>query len=115
MPGFIPQFDFSMLAPAMLLGVRISGLMTFAPFLNSASIPWQVKSGLTFVLTVLLTPAYMARMHGAPPANMGLAVAGELMIGLGMGLTLELVFEAARFAGTMLGFQFGYSLVNIID
>ncbi len=43
------------------------------------------------------------------------AVAGELMIGMGMGLTMELIFEGARFAGQILGFQFGYSLVNVID
>ena len=89
--------------------------MTFAPFLGSASIPWKVKSGLTFVLTALLMPAYSSRMPHVMPGNWAGAVGGELMIGLGMGLTLELVFEAARFAGQLLGFQFGYSLVNVID
>jgi flagellar biosynthetic protein FliR len=98
-----------------LLGTRLGGLMTFAPFLGSASIPWKVKSGLTAVLTALLLPAYSSRLPQTMPANWVAAVAGELMIGLGMGLTLELVFEGARFAGQLLGFQFGYSLVNVID
>lgn len=111
----LPQIDSNTITPMFLLGVRLGGLMTFAPFLGSASIPWKVKSGLTFVLTALLMPAYSSRMPQVMPENWMAAVGGELMIGLGMGLTLELVFEAARFAGQLLGFQFGYSLVNVID
>jgi flagellar biosynthetic protein FliR len=111
----LPQIDSNTLTPMFLLGTRLGGLLTFAPFLGSASIPWKVKSGLTAVLTALLLPAYSSRMPHTMPANWLAAVAGELMIGLGMGLTLELVFEGARFAGQLLGFQFGYSLVNIID
>jgi flagellar biosynthetic protein FliR len=111
----LPQIDSNTLTPMFLLSVRLGGLMTFAPFLGSASIPWKVKSGLTFVLTALLLPAYSSRMPQVMPENWVATVGGELMIGLGMGLTLELVFEAARFAGQLLGFQFGYSLVNVID
>jgi flagellar biosynthetic protein FliR len=111
----MPQIDITALAPTLLLGIRLSGLMTFAPFVGSSSIPWTAKSGLTVALTALLEPAYAASMPHALPVNMVGAVAGELMIGLGMGLTLELIFEGARFAGQLLGFQFGYSLVNVID
>jgi flagellar biosynthetic protein FliR len=111
----MPQIDINALAPMLLLGIRLGGLMTFAPFVGNVSIPWQVKSGLTVALTALLGPAYAARMPHGMPANLVAAVGGELLIGLGMGLTLELIFEAARFAGQILGFQFGYSLVNVID
>lgn len=43
------------------------------------------------------------------------AAAGEMVLGLLMALAMQLVFEAARLAGHMMGFQLGYSLVNIID
>jgi flagellar biosynthesis protein FliR len=105
----LPYINFESLTPTLLLGIRMSGLMTFAPFVSNASIPWQVKSGLTAALTALLAPAYMARVPTVL-ANWPVAI-----IGLGLGLVLEMVFEGARFAGTLLGFQFGYSLVNIID
>jgi flagellar biosynthetic protein FliR len=111
----MPQIDINTLAPTLLLGIRLGGLMTFAPFVGSVSIPWQVKSGMTVALTALLAPAYTTSLPHGTPANLIAAVAGELMVGLGIGLTLELIFEAARFAGQVLGFQFGYSLVNVID
>jgi len=110
----IPPIIFESFSPALLLAIRLGGMMTFAPFVGSTSIPWQVKSALTVALTALLTPAYMARIP-AGAVNWPMAISGELVIGLGLGLMLEMVFEAARFAGNLLGFQFGYSLVNIID
>src|SRR5216684_3323008 len=108
-----PLVDFKMFSPTLLLGVRMGGLMTFAPFLGSANIPWKIKSGLTFALTALLAPAYLARMPQGTQVNWIAAIPGELMVGLGLGLMMELVFEGARFAGQALGFQFGYSLVNV--
>src|SRR5258708_4360228 len=110
----IPPIIFESFSPALLLAIRLGGMMTFAPFVGSTSIPWQVKSALTVALTALLTPAYMARIP-AGAVNWPIAISGELVIGLGLGLMLEMVFEAARFAGNLLGFQFCYSLVNIID
>jgi flagellar biosynthesis protein FliR len=42
-------------------------------------------------------------------------VLGELSVGLVFGLTLSLVFEALSFAGQVMGFQFSFSLVNLLD
>jgi flagellar biosynthetic protein FliR len=38
-----------------------------------------------------------------------------MLIGIAMGLTTNLVFEAAQMAGQLLSIQMGYSLVNILD
>jgi flagellar biosynthetic protein FliR len=39
----------------------------------------------------------------------------ELALGLAVGLCLQFVLEAAQVAGQLAGFQFAFSLVNIID
>jgi flagellar biosynthesis protein FliR len=43
------------------------------------------------------------------------SVLGELGVGLVFGLSLMLLNEALLFAGTLLGMQFSFSLVNLID
>jgi flagellar biosynthetic protein FliR len=43
------------------------------------------------------------------------AVLGELGVGLVFGLSLMLLNEALTFAGTLLGLQFSFSLVNLLD
>jgi flagellar biosynthetic protein FliR len=42
-------------------------------------------------------------------------VISEFLIGVGMGIATNIVFEATQLAGEVLGIQMGYSLVNILD
>lgn len=105
------------LSRALLVAIRIGGLMTFAPFYANAAVPNQVKAGLTLMFTVLLFPVYA---HGGAPAahSIGDWVAkalGEAAIGLMCGFTTQFVFDGMDLAGQIIGFQFGFSLVNIID
>jgi flagellar biosynthetic protein FliR len=105
-----PQF----LAAAVLVTVRLSGLMVFAPLISSAAIAPRIKAGFVIAMTVLLAPAVAA----VPNARVSLdvrAVLGELGVGLVFGLSLMLLNEALTFAGTLLGIQFSFSLVNLMD
>jgi flagellar biosynthetic protein FliR len=99
----------------MFVGVRIGMLMVFAPFFASLAISARVKAGLTVALTALLYPVYAPRTLDFNGLNWCRVVAGEVMVGLILGLTLSFVFEGAALAGQILGFQIGYSLVNVID
>jgi flagellar biosynthetic protein FliR len=42
-------------------------------------------------------------------------VAGEAVIGIAMGVLLQISFEAAQFAGQIFGMQSGFSLVTLLD
>lgn len=97
-----------------LVLVRVSGLMVFAPVLSSEAIPMRVKAGFVLAVSFLVAPVVAAfpRAH----AELGfVAVLGELSVGLVFGLALSLVLEALSFAGQVMGFQFSFSLVNLLD
>jgi flagellar biosynthetic protein FliR len=105
-----PQY----LTATLLVMVRLSGLMVVAPVFSSPAISPRVKAGLVFAMTVLLAPA-VASVPGARPVLDTRAVLGELGVGLVFGLSLNLLNEALEFAGTLLGLQFSFSLVNLLD
>src|SRR5260370_15406875 len=65
-------------------------------------------------MTILLAPA-IATVPGARAVLDTRAVLGELGVGLVFGLSLTLLNEALTFAGTLLGLQFSFSLVNLLD
>ena len=109
-----PGLD-QVIAQAMFVGVRIGMLMVFAPFFGSLSVSARVKAGLTMALTALLYPVYAPRAVDFTRLDWSRVVAGEVIVGLILGLTLTFVFEGAQVAGQILGFQLGYSLVNVID
>jgi flagellar biosynthetic protein FliR len=105
----------AIVAAVMFAGVRIGGLMLFAPFLSSGSMPVPVKAGLTVALTALLYPAYGAVRLEASALGWVQVLAGEVVVGLLLGLTLQFILEAAQMAGQILGVQAGFSLVTILD
>jgi flagellar biosynthetic protein FliR len=99
----------------LTISVRLSGLMLFAPFFGSVVIPARIKAVLVLALTVLLYPAFGSRAGVRPLADWPVVVIVEFIIGVGMGVAANVVFEAAQLAGQVLGVQMGYSLVNILD
>jgi flagellar biosynthetic protein FliR len=105
-----PQY----LTAAVLVMVRLSGLMVFAPVFSSSAIAPRIKAGFVFAMTILLAPA-VAIVPGARAVLDGRALLGELSVGLLFGLSLMLLNEALTFAGTLLGLQFSFSLVNLLD
>ena len=103
-----------LVAAALTVGMRVSGLLLFAPVIGSPALPVRVKAGLAIALTALLFPNVNARapLTGGAWLAVGLS---ELIIGLLLGLTTTMVFEAVQFAGQILGVQMGYSLVTVLD
>jgi flagellar biosynthesis protein FliR len=65
-------------------------------------------------VAILLAPAITALPDARATLDMS-SVLGELGVGLVFGLSLSLLNEALLFAGTLLGMQFSFSLVNLMD
>jgi flagellar biosynthetic protein FliR len=105
----------TIVAGAVTVGLRVSGILVFAPFLGSSSIAPRIKGGLALALTLLLYPVCGRQLDFAAPGSWLHVVVGEIAFGLLIGLAANLIFEAAQMAGSILGFQMGYSLVNVID
>jgi flagellar biosynthetic protein FliR len=102
------------LTAGVLVAIRLSGLMVFAPVFSSAAIAARIKAGFVFALTILLAPAVAAVPQAH--AELGVAsIAGELGVGLVFGLSLMMLTESLLFAGTLLGMSFSFSLVNLLD
>jgi flagellar biosynthesis protein FliR len=103
------------LSSLLVIGLRVSGLMLFAPFFGSAVIPPRIKVVLVIAITAVLYPAYSPHLQAVTMAHWPVLVASETVVGIGMGIATNVVFEAALMAGQVLSVQMGYSLVNILD
>jgi flagellar biosynthetic protein FliR len=99
----------------LTISVRLTGLMLFAPFFGSAAMPVRIKAMLVIALTALLYPSVSHEITAQTIANWPFVIFTELLIGMGMGIATNLIFEAVQLTGQILGVQMGYSLVNILD
>jgi flagellar biosynthetic protein FliR len=97
------------------VGLRVAGLLTFSPFFGDRAIPNRVKVALLVVFTALLYPVVPARLAPLGPLNWVQMGLGEFLVGLLMGLSMQVVFEGMQFAGTLCGIQLGLSLATLFD
>ncbi|MFC6644295.1 flagellar biosynthetic protein FliR [Granulicella cerasi] len=102
------------LSAGVLVLLRVSGLFVFAPVFSSPAIAARIKAGFAFAISLLMTPAMLDRRGGH--LELGVTtVLSELAVGLLFGVSLTLLTEMVLFASTVLGMQFSFSLVNLID
>ena len=104
-----------LLSGPLVIAIRISGLMLFAPFFGNNAIPPRIKAMLVMLITAVLYPVYSAQVGIVTLAQWPGVVAREFVLGVAIGVATNFVFEAAQMAGSVLGVQMGYSLVNILD
>ena len=107
--------DWSHFMSAMLLVmVRLSGVIVFAPVFSSEAIPARVKAGFLLAASILLAP--LVSTLPSAHADLGVVpIVGELSVGLVLGLSLSMLSEILLFTGQIFGFQFSFSLVNLLD
>src|SRR5690348_17260731 len=103
------------MAAALFIGTRISGMVLFAPFFGHVAIPPRLKALLVVVLTVALFPLLESRFDASTISAWPVVVATELVVGIGMGMAANLVFDAIEFAGHIASLQTGLSLINVLD
>jgi flagellar biosynthesis protein FliR len=95
---------------------RVAGLMLMAPLFGSARLPARFKVMIALVMAVpmfLHSPANIPMPDSTGRLVVGLA--GELALGLLLGLTVAIVFIAAQWSGEMVGQQIGFNLAETFD
>jgi flagellar biosynthetic protein FliR len=111
------NFDIGSFIPFVMVFVRISAMILTMPIIGAANVPRPVKIGLTLSIAyiVLLTT-------DIPPVDLSISVwqlalklVGELAIGLTIGFATQLIFTAVQIAGSVIGFQMGFAIVNVMD
>jgi flagellar biosynthesis protein FliR len=109
------MMDWTTFLNAMVLAlVRVSGVVMFAPLFSSAAFPVRTKAVFAGAVAFLLTPVVAALPQASAEISFA-ALLGELAVGLVYGLTLALLSEMLLFAGQIVGLQFSFSLVNLMD
>ncbi len=114
MPVLTPE-----LAEAFILVfIRIIAIIALIPVFGDGTVPVMIKAGLALLIALLLFP--LVKSGIAPFSDAGLPafilkIAGELFIGISIGLTARFIFAGIQLAGELLGFQMGFSMASVVD
>ncbi|SFN62439.1 flagellar biosynthetic protein FliR [Xenorhabdus japonica] len=95
--------------------VRLMALFSTAPIFSEKQVPIKVKIGLALAITAILVPTFPS------PQIPIFSVVGiwvliqQILIGMALGLTMQIAFAVVRYAGEVLGLQMGLSFATFFD
>ena len=96
---------------------RVGALILFTPILGSGQVPNRLKIGLILFLSIAVFPMVratpMAELKGL--FELVIYLFSEITIGLAVAYSARLLFTAVQIAGTVVDFQMGFGVVNVID
>lgn len=100
-----------------LIFLRVVSILMIVPVFDSRSIPLMLKAGLAFSLSIVLFPVVQidVGIFNENIFTFAIGVAGEILIGVAIGIAVKLIFAGFQIAGQINGIQMGLGLSNVMD
>jgi flagellar biosynthetic protein FliR len=96
--------------------LRVSGFVLTAPAASETTIPGMVKIVLTLSLALVLAPLVQVPAGLSIFSASGmLSAALEVLIGVSIGLVVQVAFEALNFAGQSISLTMGLGFATLVD
>ncbi|MEZ5359880.1 MAG: flagellar biosynthetic protein FliR [Candidatus Zixiibacteriota bacterium] len=101
----------------ILLMMRIGGIMVSAPIFSHKSIPRRFAISMSMGMALVLLPMMSATALPQATGIIDLVILclKEILVGLFIGFVFNIIFIGARLAGSIVGYQIGFSMVNVVD
>ncbi|MBN2792303.1 MAG: flagellar biosynthetic protein FliR [Desulfuromonadales bacterium] len=113
----LPDFSLPLIQGFLICLARVAAMFAAIPVFSGAQIPPQMRIGVAVMFAMLTYPVVKGfiPVGSITPVELGLMVAAEIILGLLVGFLAQLVFMAAEFAGSLIGYQMGFAAANVFD
>lgn len=97
--------------------VRVAAILMSVPVFGGKGLPVTLKAGFAMALAFVIFPITSLDANAFSDHLIGfsLGIAGEVVLGLSIGLFVRMLFAGIQLAGQLAGFQMGLALANVID
>jgi len=112
---FAQIFNEANMVGFLLLFFRFAGLFTAIPIFDHKNIPMHIKAVIAFFFTVFFYASVPMPKISLDILDIVVAILGELLLGLSVGLVLQLAYNVITFAGGQISYMMGFSLASAID
>lgn len=112
-----PLFKILLILPVFALVLfRLGGFILSAPLFSSSVVPKRIRIALALAISAMMVPVLSSQVTTRITLSQAiLGGAGELLIGLSIGLALTALLSCAQVAGLVVGQQAGIALGNVFD
>lgn len=98
-----------------LVFARITGIFLIAPLFSAQNIPKVLKIGLSFVITIILTPILDIQKVDLSQSNYIICLIKEVITGIVLGYICYGFFSSFYVLGQIVDMEIGFGMVNVID
>lgn len=100
----------------MLVLIRISAMIAAAPVISAPYVPVRIQVLLSVILAMIILPLIQVPTGFVLFSLPGFILAAEqVLLGLGMGFILKIIFEIFTFAGQFMAMQSGLGYAMVVD
>ncbi|MDW7757255.1 MAG: flagellar biosynthetic protein FliR [Desulfuromonadales bacterium] len=96
---------------------RVGAMIGALPVFSGGQTPMQLRVGLAVTVSLLVYPVVAPYIPAQSfhPVSLAVLVTGETLFGVLVAIIARLIFTAAEFGGTIIGFQMGFAAANVFD
>ncbi|MCF6340868.1 MAG: flagellar type III secretion system protein FliR [Sulfurimonas sp.] len=113
--SWIEVFSDTYVVGFILLFFRFAALFMAIPIFSHKGIPRTVKASMAFFFAIVFYSSMPPLEIPITIPSIAIAILGELLFGLVIGVILQIAFNVITFAGGIISFMMGFSLASAID
>jgi len=113
----LPDFSLALIQGFLICLARVGSMIGSIPVFSGGQLPPQMRVGIAVLFAMVCYPAVEGFIptRSFSPFELGVLLAQETILGLMVGFLAQLVFMAAEFAGSLIGYQMGFAAANVFD
>ncbi|MGC9324891.1 MAG: flagellar biosynthetic protein FliR [Desulfomonilia bacterium] len=98
--------------------LRVGIIFAMVPFFSAEILPRRITAIVAFFLSLVLIPVVpppSIRPEELTVITLLVFLTHEMIIGLCLGLAVNIIFSGVQIAGELAGFQMGFAIANVVD
>lgn len=113
----ILNFNHAELEIFLYVFIRVGMIILFSPILGSGAIPVKMRVGFILFVSILVFPVVKSQPmpHSRGLFELITYIALEALIGFTIAYAVRLIFAIVQLSGTLIDYQMGFGVVNVID
>ncbi|MGV8078689.1 MAG: flagellar biosynthetic protein FliR [Syntrophales bacterium] len=113
----IPMVTPEQVGAFLFIFLRMGAMVSLLPIFGDRPVLIRVRAGLSLILSFLVFPFVDPNVQALTGniVSLILAMAGEVLIGVVLGLSVRCLFAGIQYAGEMAGLQMGFFIANVLD
>lgn len=113
----IPALSLVAIQGFIICLARVGSMVATIPVFSGGQVPVRMRVSMAFLFTLVCFPVVRPYLPTTEiePLRLMLLILGEAALGLLVGFLGQLVFMAAEFGGSIIGYQMGFAAANVFD